>query len=160
MRRTAPVWYAGPAAAFAPPPPSAPRRIIPVDPAHARLAHARSALQSGDARVALACFTDATHLDPRLAIAHLGRALCLAEIGDHAEASEALLDALALPDQTGEVTMHLARMLAKEGSHHEAMDLLAQAFSLDENLVEAAYADPSFRSLGDHPRFLQLVGRL
>lgn len=158
MRSSASFWCVGPAAALGVVP--APRRVPVHDPAHARLAHARAALARGDARGALTCFTEAALLAPNLAMAHLGRALCLAELGQHAEASEALLDALALPDQDVEVSMHLARMLAREGSHHEAMDLLAAAFQVDESQVEIAYADPAFRALGDHPRFLQLTGRL
>jgi Tfp pilus assembly protein PilF len=130
------------------------------DPAHVRLENARAALARHETRLALACFDEAIHLAPQLALAHLGRALCLVELGEEAEAAEALLDALAAPDQDGEVTMHLARMLAKEGSHAEAMDLLGAAFQADESLVEGAARDPAFRSLGDHPRFLQLTGRL
>lgn len=163
MRLATSFWCAGPAAALgiAPAPsPSAVPLAEGADAAHVRLAHARNALAQGDVRLALSCFDEAAHLRPDLPIAHLGRAMCLTEMGEQAEASEALLDALALPDATGEVTMHLARILALEGAHADAMDLLAQAFALDDSLVAGAVADPAFRTLGDHPRFLQMVGRL
>ncbi len=162
MRLTASSWCAGPAAALAlAPPPSATRQPgEPADAAHVRLAHAREALRAGNVRLALACFDEALHLRPDLPVAHLGRAMCLAQLGDEAEAAESLLDALQLPDAGGDVTLHLARIVAREGAHREAMDLLGEAFSLDKTLVEEAADDPAFGHLRDHPRFLQLVGRL
>jgi tetratricopeptide (TPR) repeat protein len=167
MTMTLSAWCAGPAGAwgiapaFQPAPAAAPApSAAGADPAHVRLAHARAALARGDARAALACFDDAAHLAPDLAIAHLVRSLCHLELGDEAMAAECLLDALAVPDQTGDVTLHLARMVAREGSHREAMDLLAVAFALDDRAAEAAAQDPAFAGLRDHPRFLQLVGKL
>lgn len=163
MKLLASFWCAGPAAALAVPlpgPAASPPFVMDGDAAHVRLAQARSALACGNARLALACFDEAIHLRPDIPIAHLGRALCLVQMGDEAEASEALLDALDLPDADGLVTMHLARMLVQEGAHQDAMDLLSRAFSIDEGLVPQAAADPVFRALGDHPRFLQMVGRL
>ena len=164
---TASPWCAGPAAAFGilPPPPPAPARsavalAVGGDPALVRLAHARAALGRGDTRAALECFDESILLRGNIAVAHLGRAMCLAELGHETEASEALLAALELPDSDGSVTMHLARMLAGEGSIQDAMDLLGRAFSLDERLVEEAARDPAFGVLADHPRFLQMIGRL
>jgi Flp pilus assembly protein TadD len=158
-------WCAGPAAAFGiipfQPPARAPVPLaVSSDPAHVRLAHARAALARGETRVALACFDEAIHLRPDVPVAHLGRAMCLAELGEAAEAAEALLDALALPDADGAVTMHLARMVAHEGAHQDAMDLLARAFEIDSALTQQAVVDPAFSVLADHPRFLQMVGRL
>jgi tetratricopeptide (TPR) repeat protein len=173
MTMTASFWCAGPAAAFGilpaqspilAPFPSSTRAAVALaassDPAHVRLAHARAALARGEVRAALVCFDESILLRADIPLAHLGRAMCLAELGDEPGASEALLDALALPDADGTVTMHLARMVAHEGAHQDAMDLLGAAFDIDPGLTQQALVDPAFGSLADHPRFLQMVGRL
>lgn len=166
MNRTASTWCVGPAAAHAivPAPLHHDAWELPVlpcaDPAHLRLVHARAALARGDRRAALAAFDDAVELDPTLAMAHLGRALCLAELGETALAGDALLDALALPDPDGAVSLQVARLVAREGDHRAALDLLSRALAADPGLAHQAADDAAFRTMRDHPAFLQMVGRI
>lgn len=132
----------------------------PDPPALLCLRHARAAVASGDAPLALAWLDHALALDPGLGIAHATRVLLLQEMGEHLAARRALEHAMTQTRGADAVPVHLARMCLRQGDAREAMDLLATAVALAPEAAPQLVEDETFASLRDHPRFLQIVGRL
>lgn len=153
---------AGPAAAHATMPPPAPRVVPLVDGAreHDALRRAQVHLRSGDYAGALAWLDAAAADAPDLPLAHVGRAVCLAQLGREDDAREALDAALRSPQADGGLALSLAGMCAQAGHAPLAMGLLEAAVEADPGLGERARDDPSFAGLRDHPRFLLIVGVL
>lgn len=157
---TALAWCAGPAAvagvvpmSFAPPP-SAPALMPPVA---VWLALARRSLTHGRYDEALRCFDAAVSHEPRLALAHLGRALCLAQMGREKDAEEATEVVLEASQGQEEVLYHLAQMCAREGATRVGAPLLRQAVEAIPRLEERAMKD---RLFADHPAYLMAIGKL
>lgn len=141
---------------------------VPPDPA-VRIATAtvpsllragKAALDAGDVDEAIAWFTQATKLDPRLAVAHFSRGVCLASVARHDEAYRALKKAHALDPLEGAYRLELARAGARTGRGSEAMTLLWSLIAILPELAGDVADDDAFASLLDHPRFLLMVGRL
>ena len=159
---TALSWCAGPAAvagvlpmSFAATPPVPTRMSLP--PAAVWLALARRALASDRYEEALRCFDAAVSHEPRLALAHLGRALCLAQLGREKDAEEATEVVLEAAQGQEEVLYHLAQMCAREGATSVGAPLLRHAVAAIPKLEERAAKDKLF---ADHPAYLMAIGRL
>ena len=156
---TALSWCAGPAAlaGFVPmvAPPSPPTAKLP--PAAVWLALARRALATESYEDALRCFENAVSHEPRLALAHLGRALCYAQMGQDRNAEEATEVVLEAARGQEEVLYHLAQMCAREGQTAIGSTLLRQAVAAIPELEEKAAKD---RHFADHPAYLMAIGRL
>lgn len=156
---------AGPAAALGMVPPP-PMRNVPVRDVDAeaagtdKLRVAQRFLRMGDHAAALSVLEGAVEESPRHALAHLGRAICLAELGREEEADDALGAVLACPMEDGFVALHLARASAQKGAHGLAMGLLEVAVQVTPALAQRALDEPAFRGMRDHPRFLMIVGAL
>lgn len=153
-------WCAGPAAvagvvpmSFAPssPPPA----LLP--PVAVWLALARRALSHGRYDEALRCFDAAVSHEPRMALAHLGRALCLGQLGREKDAEEAMEVVLEAAQGQEEVLYHLAQMCAREGATSVGAPLLRQAVEAMPRLEERAMKD---RLFADHPAYLMAMGKL
>lgn len=152
---------AGPAAALAvAPPPPAPRVTAPGTPQHQALRLAQRLLRLGNVEGALVLLDRAVALDPDVGIAHLSRALCLAQLGREGEAHAALDRALACPETDGNFALQLASISARSGDAGLAMGLLEVAVAATPETAQRAFADPAFAGLRDHPRFLLIVGAL
>lgn len=147
-------FCAGPAALSAIAPP-VPKATLP--PAAGWLALGRRAIAAGDPQDALRCFDGALAHEPRLALAHLGRAVCLAAIGREDEARDALEATIREAGGQEEVLFALARMCAREGQASFAMPLLREAIRGKPAIEAAARADPLF---SDHPAFFAATGAL
>lgn len=148
----------GPAAALAivPPPPT---RVVPVldaDPLRA----AQHLLKAGDVTGALSWLDRAVAAAPSLPIAHLGRAVCLAQLGREDDAFAALDQALQSPNMDPLMPLQLAKMCARAGQESLAMGLLEVAVAAAPEHAERALKDEAFAGLRDHPRFLLIVGAL
>lgn len=142
------------------PPASAPPAIsarVDMPPAAVWLALARRALMHERYEEALRCFDGAVAHEPQLALAHLGRAVCLSQMGcdeDAREATEVVLDAARGQE---EILYHLARMCAAEGQTTIGVALLRDAVRAVPELEERAAND---RLFADHPAYLMAIGRL
>ena len=147
-------FCAGPAALSAIAPP-VPKATLP--PAAVWLALGRRAMAAGDITHALRCFDGALAHEPRLALAHLGRAVCLAETGREDEARDALAATIDEARGQEEVLFTLARMCAREGQATFAMPLLEEAIRAKPAIEAVARADPLF---ADHPAFLAVSGAI
>lgn len=155
-------WFVGPAAVHASYLPPAPLRLDaasaePLDVTHLR--RARVAVARGELDVALAHFDAALRVDPRCVVAHLGRAVCLAQLGRSEDASRAMEEAHRGGDGP-DLVYHLSRTAAREGNAKLAMDLLGQAVAARPALADRVLADPAWRRMRDHPRLLSLLGHL
>jgi tetratricopeptide (TPR) repeat protein len=118
---------------------------------------ARRAVASECYGEALRCFDNALHHDATLAIAHLGRAMSLAQLDREAEAREATEALIENAEGQEEVLYQLARMCAREGRVGFGVALLTQAVLAQPRLEDAAVKDALF---ADHPAYLQALGRL
>lgn len=145
-------WCVGPAAAHAY------FVAAPAAPPHP-LRLAQQALAQGDALVALAAFERALADEPDLAVAHLGRATCLARLARDAEAADALDRALGNAGAE-RVAMRLAAACARDGHAGFAMDILGRVLDSAPHVAAEMADDAALRALRDHPRFLQMVGKL
>lgn len=150
-------YCAGPAAhlAVTPPPPAA--RAPRLSPFARQLALARLRLARGELPEALAAFDAALLHDPRFALAHLGRAVCLTEMGLETEARAALFETLAAARGQEEALYTLARMCALQGHVALAMPLLGAAVRARPQDTARWAAD---RAFADHPAYLQVLGAL
>ena len=169
----------GPAAASGafPPPPPPPQAPPPASPppeapaeqagdAVARLAreclrHGRAAAEARRLEEALAWFDRALALDAGLGIAHFCRAMILADLGRPDEAHDALersTDGRGREDAPARV--QLARLLARHGHYTQSLRVLGPALSARPELAELVQQDRDFRSMRDHPFFLQMVGAI
>lgn len=169
--RTAFAFCAGPAAlgGMAPPfmlPRDKPRNVpgptkatarADLPPAAVWMVLARRALAAGDAKGALRCFDGAIACEPDLAMAHLGRAVCLSELGDDPASDHALQHAMASARGQEEVLYSLARMCATQGQTTLAIPLLTEAVRAVPALEHKAMQD---RLFADHPAYLMALGRL
>lgn len=160
---TALSWCVGPAASagilpmsFATPSPPMPSTPS-LPPVAVWLALARRALSHGSHEEALKCFDAAVTHEPRLALAHLGRALCLAQMGREKDAEEATEVVMEAAIGQEEVLYHLAQMCAREGATAIGAPLLRQAVVAIPALEEKAAKDKLF---ADHPAYLMAIGRL
>lgn len=155
---------AGPAAAMGVvPAPQA--RIVPVretgtEAGTDKLRVAQRLLRMGNHAAALRVLEVAVDESPQHALAHLGRAICLAELGREEEANDALGAVLACPMEDGYVALHLACASAQKGAHALAMGLLEVAVQATPALAQRALDDPAFQAVRDHPRFLMIVGAI
>lgn len=147
-------FCAGPAALSGIAPPV---EKVALPPAVAWLALAKRAITAGDVNDALRCFEGAVAHEPRLAVAHLGRAVCLAELEREDEAGDALSATLDLSRGQEEVLYHLARMCAQHGQTALAMPLLHEAVRASPAMAMRVREDALF---ADHPAYLAVVGRL
>ena len=160
VMRNALAFCAGPAAlsgmvpSFQPPAPAFRPALPPVAEAMAR---ARRAMAAAEPAEALRAFESALVTQPRLALAHLGRAVCLSQMERPQEAADALDATLDAARGQEEVLYHLARMCAAQGNASMAIPLLADAVRAMPALAEKAATEPLFR---DHPAYLAAVGRL
>lgn len=146
-RMRAIAFCAGPAALSAIAPPL-PEPSLP--PVAVWLALAKRALAAGDTTQALRCFESALAHEPRLAVAHLGRAACLAKLDRDEEAQDAIGATLEVAIGQEEVLFAMARMCAHGGQTAFAIPLLVEAIRAKPSLVRNARADPLF---ADHPAF-------
>ena len=150
-------YCAGPAAlaGIAPlPAVQAPTRLPPVA---VWLALARRALAAGGHEEALRCFENALKHDPRMPLAHLGRATCLGQLGREDEAREATGTLLEVARGQEEILYHLARSCAREGQTSIGVALLTEAVRAMPALEAQAAKDALF---ADHPAYLMALGRL
>lgn len=164
-------WCVGPAAAFAvapfvpplavPATPPVTLREVPVHvPAEDALRVAQKLLRAGDLEDALLWLDRALADDPDLHVAHLGRALCLAQLGRDEESGDALECAILAAGDDPALPLQLASMSARAGQTALAMGLLEVAIGLAPESGELALKDPAFAGLRDHPRFLMICGAL
>jgi tetratricopeptide (TPR) repeat protein len=131
----------------------------PRPPEATPLEAAREHLAAGDHERALVAFDEALARAPRIALAHLGRAVCLFALARDDEGLVALDAALSVGED-GEALLAVARACAGMGRDGLAMDLLALALGAFPDAAPSVAKDPGFTRLRDHPRFLQLVGLL
>ncbi|HUR67808.1 MAG TPA: tetratricopeptide repeat protein [Candidatus Thermoplasmatota archaeon] len=160
--RTAFSFCAGPAAMAGIAPPMSLEIPVQAKPsklpaAAAWLGVARYAMAAGDHAQALKAFENAIAEDERLAIAHLGRAVCLSQMDREDEAHTAIEATLAAAQGQEEVLYALARMCAREGQTSFAIPLLVEAVRGMPSLHERVEKDVLF---ADHPTYLAAVGRL
>lgn len=155
--QSAMAWCAGPAALAGIAPPVVVARPAPLPPAAVWLALARHALASVRYEEALLCFDNAVLHEPRLAIAHLGRAVCLAQLGREKDASEATEVVLEAARGQEDVLYQLARMCAAQNQPLIGAALLRDAVKAMPALEETAARDCLF---ADHPAYLMAIGRL
>lgn len=156
---------AGPAAAMGVVPAPHVRNVPVLDadgeaPATDKLRVAQRLLRLGNHAAALRVLDGAVDESPHHALAHLGRAICLAELGREEEASDALSAVLACPMEDGFVALQLACASARKGAHALAMGLLEVAVQATPALAQRALDEPAFRQVRDHPRFLMIVGAI
>lgn len=148
-------YCVGPAALVAPP------VTVPLAPTlsafERRLGLARLHLARGEWADALGAFEAALLHEPRFAIGHLGRAICLTQLGRETEARAALSEALAASQGQEHVLVPLARMMAREGHVSLAIPLLGAAVRAMPHEAERLARDPLF---ADHPAYLQVLGVL
>lgn len=130
-------------------------------------ADAAELLRAGKAAVdasrfdeAVAWFTQALRIDPTLDVAHFCNGVCLAHLGRHDDAYRALREAHLLDPAEGAYRLELARAAARTGRSHEAMDVLSPLLCALPQLADDAAKDDAFATLGDHPRWLAMTGRL
>lgn len=129
--------------------------------APALLELAQAAVRREDHEEAIGWFETAIALQPDLSVAHLCLGVCLARLDRDEEALESLGHAAQLAPGDPVPVYHQARILARTGRSQEALDRLARVVPvLPGEMVEAMAEDEAFSSLGDHPRFLALTGRL
>jgi len=126
-------------------------------PAAVWLARARRSIAAGDPAEALRGFESALTHEPRLALAHLGRAYCLGAIGRDEEAQDAIGATIELASGQEEVLYALARVCAREGQASFAMPLLQEAIRAKPTLAARVRDDSLF---ADHPAYFAVVGRL
>lgn len=151
---TLPPAKVSPASAPASAPPVA---SVTMPPAAVWLALARRALATESYGEALRCFDGAVKHEPRLALAHLGRAVCLLNLERETEAEESLATIFDVARGQEEILYHLARMCAREGRVGIGVALLTEAVKAIPALEEKIAADPLF---ADHPAYLMAIGRL
>lgn len=126
-----------------------------------------SLLRAGKAAVegdrfdeAVAWFTQALKLNPRLHVAHFCLGVCLNAMGRHVDAYAALRKAHKLDPQEGAYRLELARAAARTERHREAMALMGPLLAALPTLAEQAGQDDAFAGMRDHPRWLAMLGRL
>lgn len=150
-------YCSGPAALVAIVPPPQAAAASPVPPAAVWLLLARRAVAAQSQAEALRCFENALRHEPTLALAHLGRAIALAQMGREAEAEAATEALLACTRGQEEALYQLARMCAREGRVGLGVALLTRALHARPELDEKAARESLF---ADHPAYLQALGRL
>ena len=155
-------WCAGPAAAHAtlplPETTEAPSAPEPAEVAHLRAA--RAAAARGDLAEALRHFDAALLLAPGLAVAQLGRTVCLAGLDRRDDAMRALREGLSSAQTAPGLALQLSRAAAREGNHPLAMDLLGHALAVAPDAGERVLEDPAYAEVRDHPRLLAMLGRV
>ena len=109
---------------------------------------------------AVRLFDQALRLNPKLAVAHFCRGVCLRGLERETEACAAFRRAHELDPGEGAYRLELARACARLGRASEAMDVLGPLLHALPELVDDVLRDESFAGLLDHPRFLALAGRL
>jgi tetratricopeptide (TPR) repeat protein len=143
------------------PPPRAPGPLR-VSPAtlEGLLRAGKDAVEEARFEEAVAWFTQAIKLDPRLPVAHFCLGVCLAAMGRDEDAYAALRKAHRLDPAEGAYRLELARAAARLGRHQEAMQQMAPLLRLLPDLAADAGDDAAFASMRDHPRWLAMLGRL
>lgn len=153
------IFCAGPAALAGIPPTfglsAVEERVL--SPLVVAMTEARRALRAGDPVAALRGFEGALVVEPRLAIAHLGRAVCLAQLGRAEEAEDALQATFEVSVGQEDVLYQLARMCAAEGQASIAIPLLMESVRAVPGIAAKAAVEPLFR---DHPAYLAAIGKL
>ena len=109
---------------------------------------------------AVAWFTQALKLDPRVHVAHFCMGVCLATLDRHDEAYAALRKAHRLDPREGAYRLELARAAARTGRHREAIQQMSPLLHALPDLARHAGDDDAFAGLRDHPRWLAMLGRL
>lgn len=134
---------------------------------HVAASDLRSILEAGRDAVAadrldeaVAWFTQALTLKPRLAVAHFSRGVCLASLGRHEDAYDALSNAHELDPTEGAYILELARACSRTGRRVEALRLAGRLLRAAPELAQDMGEDDAFAAFRDDPRFLALVGRL
>lgn len=120
----------------------------------------QEAVDAGDYARALTWFDTALQLDPQAAQVHLCRGLCLAKLERADEAASAFEAAAGIDPADTVAAFHLARAHGVLGSERDALRALEPLLEAVPGLAEQVWEDPAFERLHDHPRFLQLTGRL
>lgn len=120
----------------------------------------QDAVDRGAYGEALGWFDCAVRLDPEASQVHLCRGLCLSELDRVDEALTAYATAIAIDPADGLARFHLAKAHGSLGHERDAIEALAPLVKAMPELAQAAYDDPCFSRLRDHPSFLGLVGRL
>lgn len=143
-------------------PAPAPQVLVAVQPRdlEGMLRAAQAAVVAGRFEEGVAWFDKALRVNPRLAVAHFCRAVCLVGLKRDADAYPSFRKAYDLNPAEGAYRLELARVCARIGRAGEAMDVLGALLHAMPALVEDVSTDPSFAGLYDHPRFLAMTGRL
>jgi hypothetical protein len=114
-------------------------------------------MEAGDLAGALEKLNAALASDPRSAVLHLDRAHCLERIGRGAEARRAFEMAVRNDPENAEAHYGLAKNLAAAGLGPSAIAHLSRAFSLDEGFARQALEEPAFRTISNHPTYVQIA---
>lgn len=124
-------------------------------------------LRAGQAAVAAGAFDDAIRLfraalaqAPALSVARVCEGMCLDALGRYDEAYATLQLAFEQDSADGLARLQYARACARTARAAEAMATLAPLLHAWPEGCDTIADDDAFANLRDHPRFLQMVGRL
>lgn len=123
------------------------------------LAVARAHLSRDEHAAAASWFELAADLAPDRPTPHFCRGLCLERL-DRVDEAMAAYDSARRAGADATPLYRQARLLAAGGRPQDALERLREALDAEPALREDAVHDEAFASLGDHPRFLALIGEL
>lgn len=146
-------------AVAAPAPPAPPVTMAAAD-VPSLLRAGKAAVERYDYAGAIGWFDQALALDPRIAVAHFCKGVCLAGLLRYDDAHAAFKAAYALDPNEGAIRLEFARSCARTGRHAESMAALGPLLEAMPALAPDVREDEAFASLKDHPRFLQMLGAL
>lgn len=118
------------------------------------------AVATGHVEEGLLWFQAASRLEPGATAAHVCQGLCLLGLARPDEAAYAFRLASRLDPGDLGVKLSLARSEGLAGDGRAALAALAPVLAATPEIADDVFEDPVFEALRDHPRFLQLTGRL
>lgn len=120
----------------------------------------QEAIDRGDLEAAVGWFETAVAIKPDLSPAHFCMGVCLDELDRLVQAAQAHRHARELEPRDPITRYQLASVLARRDRPSEAIDEVRTLVKENPGIADQLREDPDFDRLGDHPRFLALVGDL
>lgn len=124
------------------------------------LIQGQRALDEGEIQAAADWFRTAIELEPDLEPAHYCLGLCLDEMGKLERAEAALAEARRVGDGDPLATYSHASVLARLDQARQAVEMLESLVDEIPEMADQLEDDEDFDALGDHPRYLALLGEL